>query len=58
MKSLRLVIIVLFFLSVLSMNTVFAQTIPDNGTDPVDVPLDLAIGLLATGAAFLGYKKK
>jgi hypothetical protein len=40
------------------MNTVFAQTIPDNGTDPVDVPLDLAIGLLATGAAFLGYKKK
>ena len=40
------------------MKTVFAQSIPDNGLEPEDVPLDLTIGLLATGAAFLGYKKK
>jgi hypothetical protein len=58
MKSLRLVFILVLFLSILSINTVFAQTIPDNGTDPVDVPVDLAIGLLASGAALLGYKKK
>ena len=58
MKSLRLVFILVLFLSILSMKTVFAQSIPDNGLEPEDVPLDLTIGLLATGAAFLGYKKK
>jgi hypothetical protein len=58
MKSVRLILILLLFLSILSSQTLFAQTIPDNGGDPIDVPVDAAIGLLATGAALLGFKKK
>jgi hypothetical protein len=58
MKPSRLVLFALVFLIAFSIQSVYAQSIPDNGTDPVDVPVDLAIGLLASGAVLLGYKKK
>jgi hypothetical protein len=58
MKNIKLYVTVLTMLGVLLANQLFAQGVPDNGGDPQDVPLDAAIGLLATGAAILGFKKK
>jgi hypothetical protein len=58
MKNIKLYVTVLTMLCILFANQLFAQGVPDNGGDPIDVPVDAAIGLLATGAALLGFKKK
>ncbi len=58
MKNIKLYVTVLTMLGILFANQLFAQGVPDNGGDPIDVPVDAAIGLLATGAALLGFKKK
>ena len=58
MKNIKLYVTVLIMLGILFANQLFAQGVPDNGGDPIDVPVDAAIGLLATGAALLGFKKK
>jgi hypothetical protein len=58
MENIKLYVTVLTMLGILFANQLFAQGVPDNGGDPIDVPVDAAIGLLATGAALLGFKKK
>ncbi len=58
MKNKKLYLTVFTALGLLFASQLFAQGVPDNGGDPIDVPVDAAIGLLATGAALLGYKKK
>jgi len=57
MKYFKHVTLLLFLVTLIGISSLKAQGIPDSGPDP-DAPLDLAIGLLASGAALLGYKKK
>ncbi len=58
MKNYKLLLIALTAVGLLFANQLLAQGVPDNGGDPIDVPIDGAIGLLAASAVFFGFKKK